>query len=214
MIRKKNIIRKSTRYNGPLECTDRISTYGCLTWNGRKPPPANPADLVVSSQYSTGARCRKWAHYCASTPTTSPPLPSHYWTNPLSTTCAGLTGCPPTHPQPSSSPSHKLLYSCTSLPNRTLNTLCCFTLHCLNVNEDMIQFTVNCLKMHAVVKRLVQHKKWKPIHLEWYQALQIVVVLLTRFWDVFSQHFHWNYFLQKKFMVCWLFIITGTLLNF
>lgn len=80
-------------------------------------------------QYSTKAQCRKWAHYCTSTPTASPSPPTTA-PNSLPTTCAGLTGCPP--PPTPSPPQHKPLYSCTSLPNRTLNTLCCFTLDCFN----------------------------------------------------------------------------------
>lgn len=150
------------RRSGAIHCTDMISTYGCLLWNGKKPPPAKSCwsrCKLTTLQYSAEAWCRKWAHYCTSTPTTPHPPPLHQ-TSPLPTTCAGLIGGTPTPPpcllQSSSPPQHKLLYSCTSSPNRTLNTLCCFTLHCLhNISEDMIWFTANCLDMYAVVTERV-----------------------------------------------------------
>lgn len=47
---------------------------------------------LTGLQYSTGARCRKWAHYLHFH---AHNLPSHQYTNLLPTTCAGLTGCPP-----------------------------------------------------------------------------------------------------------------------
>ncbi|TNN85345.1 hypothetical protein EYF80_004367 [Liparis tanakae] len=40
------IMGRSTRPSGTLKCTGSISTYERLLRDGRKPPPANPADLV------------------------------------------------------------------------------------------------------------------------------------------------------------------------
>ena len=106
---------------------------------------------LTDLQCSTRALCRKWAHYCKSTPPpTSPPTTSP---NPLPTTCA-VVSCeppnrPPTLPPTPSSSRHKLLYSCTSSPNHTPNTLCRFTLRCFNVSEDMTWFAANCLPVYA-----------------------------------------------------------------
>lgn len=117
-------------------------SHDCLLLTGKKRPrAANCADLVVTSwflQCCAGVWCRKWAHYCTSTPTAAL-FPPSITPTPLLTTCAGLTGWTPLTPKAFFPPQHKLLYSCTSLPNHILNVLCCFTLHCFNnISEDLV----------------------------------------------------------------------------
>ena len=112
IIRETTLLGKSTRHSWPLERTDRISTYGSLLWNGRKPPAANPADLVVSwlvysaawglGAGSVGTLLHFHAHNLLP-PLHQPPSNHLRWSHRM-----------PPPPQPSSSPSHQLLYSCTS----------------------------------------------------------------------------------------------------
>lgn len=111
IIRETTLLGKSTGHSGPVERTDRISTYGSLLWNGRKPPAANSADLVVSWLVYSAARglgagsVGTLLHFHAHNllpPLHQPPSNHLRWSHRM----------PP--PPPSSSPSHQLLYSCTS----------------------------------------------------------------------------------------------------
>lgn len=110
--------------------TGMISTSHCLLQDGETPPPANPADLVVSLQCSTGAPYRKWAHNCSFTPTASrDPLPP--CSNPLQNhLCWSHRMPPPTN-------FAVLFYSWASSPNRTLNASARFTLRCLKNTTDL-----------------------------------------------------------------------------
>lgn len=137
MIRETTLLGKSTRHSGPLGRTDRISTYGSLLWNGRKPPAANPADLVVSwlvysaarglGKGSVGTLLHFHAHNLLP-PLHQPPSNHLRWSHRMPP--------PPPPPQPSSSPHTNFFTAVLLIPHHTLNTLCCFTPHCFNnVNE-------------------------------------------------------------------------------
>lgn len=169
-------MRKSTRHSGPLECTDRISTYGCLLWDGRKPPPANPADLVVSLLVYSTARglCAGSGHTTALPRPQPPPSPPTTTPTPSQPPVLVSQDAPPTHTRTNPPLLPHIDSFTAALLNQTAHWTC-FTLHCLNnINEDMIRFTVNCLKMYAVDKRLV-HPQWGknvPVMVG-YQAMQI-----------------------------------------
>lgn len=75
--------RKSRRRNGPPDSTHRLSTYGSLLWNGKTPPAANPADLVVSLLvYSTAQRLGAGSGHITAhpRPQPTPPLPQLHQT--------------------------------------------------------------------------------------------------------------------------------------
>ncbi len=127
---------------------------------------------LTGLRYSTGADAGS-GHITALPRPQPPPSPPTTTSTPSQPPVLVSQDAPP---QPSSPPSYKLLYSCTSLPNYTLNTLCCFTLHCSNVSKDMIWFTVSCLKMRAVVKGLFSQNREK----------QMFRFYLTRLWDGWS----------------------------
>lgn len=101
-----------------------------LLQDGKTPPPANPADLVVSLQCSAGAPYRKWAHNCSSTPTASQdPLPP--CSNPLQNHLCWSHRMPPPQTVPFSFTAERLHQ------NRTLNASARFTLHRLKNTADL-----------------------------------------------------------------------------
>lgn len=137
IIRETTLLGKSTGHSGPVERTDRISTYGSLLWNGRKPPAANSADLVVSWLVYSAARglgagsVGTLLHFHAHNllpPLHQPPSNHLRWSHRM-----------PPPPHPPLLPHTNSFTAVLLIPHYTLNTLCCFTPHCFN---DVNEYTV------------------------------------------------------------------------